>query len=1301
MDSQYVMPLTNVRLVGSSFAVPNNTDCYWVFVPPEELGRPDARGLGDAARRNVPTVDALLRILQSLIAFSKDIVSIRVNESISPAIVGATRVHCTKGQGVLFVIIINSPYSVTRLQTLRDLPSASYVAEGGGAAIDDAVGEDFGPAAAGKRRRGDGSINTKRQARPFNMADWISINPSDFAMDRSLKRGPGVRPGPRMPQRIEITDTHIRLLAVRAFPDGNLSVRIDSSGLCTRAFQLQDTPFSLSRILGLEATIRLLRESGADDHFLERANYEGDPGALNLHEVLGFRSLELSRCDVERIPGWVFPWSYVPTQGVVSRIDEIILEAQRGQRVMDPAVKNAPGNAQHEWALRELLASATVVASEGSFDFYSLRTNARAATSTTRSRVHALLASEAGAEPATIQRRMENYTYAMRAHHECLRNDFYRQIEQLLDPLTRTIPSIAAYSTVFQEWCTSVETPHPRDHNHRFVATVATGRPFSNVSHFQSHILIFMDQLDVMGLNTTHSLGFMVDCAAASVGLMTRLRTNMTITGDPSSGKSMTVSMIMRFYPEGTTRTAAFVTAKADHVPGSDYMICVSHEVNNNDKTGEGAVMKKQILDSDNGKRITVQKNEQTGKWEQVSDPLPRNLVFLDCSNAQATQIDPALATRYHNVETVESQRKDMAIPRVGNSDLAEVNVELVRCRRVQTSRRMVMMTIGETLGATAGTVALRFLNLALEKVAESSSVQTVLDKFRGALRLWNTAQVVMYSRVGSLLFDFPESPFYQRPFGFLDLVSVVLHCCFVDISDLVFAATLCEENGDDATMVALRQAILTTFFQGRPTGRVSHDEGAAAGAMEEEEHPDMKRDNGRDPYEGFYIRIETADKNIEPDPERLASPIPDAPNAAGINMADLTAEIARAHDEEKNHSIKEYGIRSRKSRPAGRNVHGNEELELNIDAMIRHLRRRCPRILAGFSDDALRRRVWQCYHQHDTPAVGEGDERAPRRVRRLDFISGNVVASKTWLFSGAMPGLAAQILSLMSYDHAPPSEWFVTAYQDLSKPQQYLMREVVRDPAHSLVLPPQLNISKTMMERLNRTHGGIVNMNNDNWLLTQRLAVVTDLHTAALNDHMMMNGFSRESYVVGEGDYKVDFFKAVDFKYWARLKPHPDLKTYPPPVEPYNCGQGELDTSALQEAFRNVDRRALPERTRSLLEAIMDSRTRTLSDPLLERRPSSASAAAGDDSMPPPPRPLMARGISGPSDFGHMYAAHNIPVAARISPRHPPPRTPPMGRHSRGASSSSDSGARASNERTPPPPVSSNVSRLLGDDEF
>lgn len=1322
MEAQYLMPRTNIRLTGSGFAVPNVADSYYVFLSPADFGRPDARGMGEAWAQGNTTVQAAIRLLQSLVAFCQYIARIRTDPGRSPAYCGVTRVRCGGGAwGVLFVVIINSPNSVRRLRSISELPSAAYASQDAG--VGGMVGEDFGDAAAGQRKRRDTGSATRRSLTHFNMADWISRLPEGNAVgERPMKRGSAaaMTAGGVIPPHLEVNDSHITLLAARAFPDSDIGHRADNSGLCTRSFQLCATPYALDTILGLDATIELMKRAGAEPVFLNRLNYEGDPGAINYADDLGFRQIHLPHCKTEQIPNWVFPWNYVPSQKVASRIDDVLLERARGFRSADNVDEDLDEHVRvarafegigdtdaerREWALSEILATDKIVASELSFDFYSLRTHAQQVTAEVRNAVHQAFADSRAArgisaDELDIADRLLAIARAMQEHHKRLANDHFPQIEQLLDPSTCTIPSIAGYTTIWQDWCFSTATPHARDHNHRFVATVAAGRTYSNVSHYQISTVHFMELLNLMNCTTTHGLGVMTDVAFGSVGLMVSLRINLSVVGEASSGKSRTVSMIIRFYPEVSVRVAALVTAKADHVPGSSYMICVQHEVDNNDKAGGAAVLKKALIDSSAGSRVSSVQDPVTGKWTQSVDRLALNQVFVDCSNAQSTQVDPALRTRFHNTETVASQREDNAIPRVGTSDMSATVTQFVRLRQVVVARRMVLMTIGETLNHHAGTVTLRVLNLALERIAAKSSVQSVLEGFRGSLRVWNAATVIMFERVGALLFDFPESPFFQRPFSFKDLVAVVLRCCFVDVSDLVFGATLCQENEDDATTVALRSAIKATFFVNRPRGR---GEGAAAAA---------DGDGARDPWEPFYVRVAGTEDALEADTERLAALIPEAPNSAPINIGGLEAEALHAHQEHKNHSMTEYmGMRRGATRLQARGPRGEEaELEASITLLIKHLRLRAVGTLRTHSDDALRRRIHSLYNSHDSPTVMENGVPVPRRVRRLDFVSGNLVVSKTWLFGDALPGLAKEILDIISYDHAPESEWFVTAFQDPKTPQYFEMTEVKRDVFTSLVLPPQLSLSKDDMRRVHAMYGGKVNVVSDNWLLTQRLVVDTDLHRAALRDHMRMNGFTRDSYVVGTGAFKVDFYNAVDYWYWHNL-PLPERHwTYPPKAAAFNAGQGDCKMSDLDRVAEEVSRDGpLEPDLQAALDAIHNTRTRHAPEaPAALARSASAAAAAGHsrDMAPPEHRPIRRTPTNGHADFGAFIRSGNIPMASRDSPRPGLPMNHRPVHYGGGGSGSSatthDSGARASSSFQPAPrAVSSNASRLLGEDEF
>ena len=85
MEAQYLMPRTNIRLTGSGFAVPNVADSYYVFLSPTDFGRPDARGMGEAWAQGNTTVQAAIRLLQSLVAFCQYIARIRTDPGRSPA----------------------------------------------------------------------------------------------------------------------------------------------------------------------------------------------------------------------------------------------------------------------------------------------------------------------------------------------------------------------------------------------------------------------------------------------------------------------------------------------------------------------------------------------------------------------------------------------------------------------------------------------------------------------------------------------------------------------------------------------------------------------------------------------------------------------------------------------------------------------------------------------------------------------------------------------------------------------------------------------------------------------------------------------------------------------------------------------------------------------------------------------------------------------------------------------------------------------------------------------------------------
>lgn len=424
MAKQYVLPVVNTALSGDTFALEAFADVFYVFFGPRDLGAVDARGLSGASSDEA--TQATIRIAQALIALSRLAASWERGTTVSPSVFGVARVPCRhEGQtsyGVLFVCVFNSRSSVQNIRVQCGVVGL-------------AGDEDADAAAPARRGRPPGPrrfdpVNDE----PKNMAEFLHQLSS--AKDAGRKRGDASRVCD-----LEVTDNHIMALGTRAFPLEHFDRHHDRSGFCTNTYQLNsESALSLTRVLGLDATLGLLAAAHAAPVFLNRGNYEGHGGGIFLSPALRFQQLLTARIDPKNFPQMVFPWKWVPGPGVAQEIVELVQRELEAKSADDRAQwEGRTESERRTWALQELLNRKELLASDSVNDFRGLREaaqircNAVRADAIRQCNEHESYRWTGDAVEDRKRVYMRNAA-CMRRHHATLETELFPSLAQLLDP---------------------------------------------------------------------------------------------------------------------------------------------------------------------------------------------------------------------------------------------------------------------------------------------------------------------------------------------------------------------------------------------------------------------------------------------------------------------------------------------------------------------------------------------------------------------------------------------------------------------------------------------------------------------------------------------------------------------------------------------------------------------------------------------------------------------------------------------------------------------------------------------------
>jgi len=1244
----FVLPVINTRLIGNGFVMKGFEDVYFVYFGPKDLGHGDARGLSNLVAD--PAVRAALHVTQALISLARQAETWRRSSSIPPTVFGVARVPCRAGDqvnyGVLFLAIINSHRSVTNI---RNQGGAARAPGPGG--DDDEEGGAMAGAAPVPRAHARG----RRPGAPMhpdgttdhvgNMADMLdALMRARDEMSRQRRFGEGSR-------TLSITDNDVLSLGIRAFPDAGYQNRPDRSGFCTRHYQMDPrSALALDRILSPDVAIRQMRDDNAAPVFTNINHYRGADGGIFLNARLNFYQLLTSRVEPAAFPYMVFPWKWVPGPAVAQEISTIL--AREGPR--------AEGKTESEkkvWAVREILNQRDVKASDQVLRFRDLRQAQQERTNSQRSAWVLRMKDDprfmmTGNPREDAKRRKLINTVVMRQHHRVIQDEFWPSMAQLLDPHTNELKNIKTIMSFLLDY--SARQPlaqgASRTADRQWVVTTRGHRLYYNIHMYSNHIVGMMELAEVLGLKNTHNLLVIMHFAWLSVFLLSNQLTHLDITGPPSTGKSITAEVLRLLWVVKIIRTITKMTDNAGLAPDDDFRIQLVHEANQEDKRIGNSTKVKSRIDAGGDQSRTEMKKNEDGTWRPQTVTLEQNVVNTDLGNPDGRgDIDSAVRSRYFTIIMGHPRRADRAIPRIGNEIGGTAQFANVRIQYgVRACRAGLILLINQTMAERDGCTALRLLNHAMGRLAE----QQVFDRFRSIKRVENQARSIAASRVAHLLFDIPgHSPFFGRPFSFNDLFWAVLRCYYIDVSDLVFAVTLMEENMDDEATTALRDAIMRVCFNAKsiPAARGtggSTQRGNFAGCYVKARYSSrtaVERARAREQTEGAAAGRDDSD-------DVFAAAFDDMMNSADVNRVAFQVDkhewrritvdtVLHTSSSESKADSKEAGSSNNNTQqqtPQSRQqtlgrawLPRQEQTAANVRALLDILVSGARDLLAKFPMETLRDRLLAStqIYEHIILSGQEGQPDVRRdRVVRLEFIDGNAVFCKDWLIRGKPKSLADHVLELMSFRYAPPEEEFLTGRVDPEQPLRYIITKVTRNVHTELMLPPIIDGDEETYKLCVRAVAPDAMLADDNTYLSRRVHIKTDLHTAGRQEHMRVNGFSRSDYKRGD----LDIYNVVDHSYW-NWPAEAVEKKYPPGPTVFGVGRGTDDTAVLDEA--EVDD--------AEVEDIMRDDTRH--DAFDDDGPGAPAAAEhmGDDAMPPLEQHLQHE--EGPADFSAFMAPRPV----------------------------------------------------------
>lgn len=767
------------------------------------------------------------------------------------------------------------------------------------------------------------------------------------------------------------------------------------------------------------------------------------------------------------------------------------------------------------------------------------------------------------------------------------------------------------------------------------MSTTRAERIFYNVPMTMNHAMAKMELSETLGVKTTHRLVLLMHQAWLTVFLLENQLFHLDITGPPSTGKSMTAELLKRMWPD-VVRACTKVTEGANFLPGDEFRIDLTHEMDRATKQTGNSTKLKSTIDAGKLQR-TESVKQDNGTWRPQVVNLAQNVVHCDLGNVAVDDqdMDDAVATRFHFVKVATQKRKDDAIPRIGCEIGNTAAFALVRSQySVRVARSAVILLIAGTLSERQGSIAWRVFNYALQKL----DPHTVYEKFRGIKRVNLLAQTLAAERIGQLLFDIKDkSPFYGRPYGFNDLFRAVIRCYYVDIDDLVFAVTLADEETDDDTMECIRLAVMKVCFQQAdrpnprgtqpachwpyvmmrysPRVRAEPEAGAGAGAAAAAAADEDRED--REDREAFDDVMGTTDFN------RVAWRLPGASYHQPITVLPASERKQQQQlDQKENNNGGQRLINNADTWATPQRVADatRQNVRLLVNALYEGAREHVGRLPQTTLVDRLMTATKVTDNVIVSGRVGQPGVRYDR-VQRVSFVHGNVVFSKMWLSGSRQKSIADHVLETLSFAHAPPEQVFVTGRQDATLPMFFKLETVRRTPGKQLVLPPINDVDPAFQARVARGVAPDAWLEGDNPYLHNTLLVQKDLHTAARDEHMRINGWREGDLSVGD----LDLSNVTRRSFWDTARSEGEC-LYPPPPPRFGHGLAQDDTVVMDDlGLAAVD--LLPqEETRAAWVDEMDL--------------GGASAArGGDDALPP----LEYRNEVGPMDFSAFLAPRPV----------------------------------------------------------
>lgn len=796
--------------------------------------------------------------------------------------------------------------------------------------------------------------------------------------------------------------------------------------------------------------------------------------------------------------------------------------------------------------------------------------------------------------------------------------------------------------------------------------TQCNGPLYYNVqSRAYTHIINAMQALEMLGAIHLHALAFSLWQRTLTMGLLQSLLNHSIVHGPPSAGKSATTSLVVKLISKFLVQVIKYDTARSRMAEKQrEYVVEVRHEMPMVAFGGKGDPTQHEFMKASldgEGQRSAAVRDEETGQVVQVLTDLPRHQVQIALSNAAMDELSEAMMTRVEACGVTASERALPKNPQANRSMPPDGSiVELQHSLRLTHARDLLAVTMWSGL-MRSGLTTERLFQLCCSELPHVELV----SQFRSMQRIWNLTVVTAAQRVTSCLFDFPWSPFYNRPLSFDELFRVLQRCLFPLPQDLVFAATSRQDDyGSAAHTLELFRTINDVFFQGEAQRQAEGVEGAPSTRASLE------------PF--FLVTHSERARSVVLHRHRVVAPIPGAAYVAPLSK--------RAYEhEQKRQDIERHFPRPRPQADAATRRAVYEG----------HITRIAEKLAAGGMEKhgviAIREMVRTALNTHTVTTDGYGRQTA---VPHLQLLDGNLVVFVDALLQTATPeeegesdraapaaaaaaaeppstpeagrknlhptSFTSVLFRHLAHRAARPEEVYLTGRVDPAWPMIFQQRRVRRNPRHELVLPalvPRSAGDEALLQARGRAVPRPDYLRRIN-LACERIIVQRPLDELALSEHCALLGLADDDFFVAGVDLRMVVddarWRAAEADYFAA---HPRAR----PEQRYP--EDWVKMLAQTEPKRFVPVLQQSEEWRSLAEAVERMGEDVPFEP--EEMRQMLRARGDPDDAPPALQPMEEAEAGGAEADEHQPSRGTIPMKeplGRVFQRSRP-QTPPIGR--------------------------------------